>query len=139
MLSNGQELTLAYGKRMPRCQSCKTDLPADQLETMAAAGGSCACGKHIRVREATPLAARMVPGARWLVDEGTLGADGSESVQAREPIMFACMSCGGGLEALCTRLLPASPSCSCCPGGDGAPPRSERRARPYARFMIRLM
>ena len=99
VLSNGQELTLAYGRRMPRCQSCKTDLPADQLETMAAAGGwSCACGKHIRVREATPLAARMVPGARWLVHEGTLGADGSEPVQAREPIMFACMSCGGGLE-----------------------------------------
>ncbi len=95
----GQEATYSYGRRMPRCQSCKTDLPADQLAAMAAAGGwSCSCGKLIRVRDATALSEKIVPGARWLVHEGKTGADGAEPIQAREPIMFACMSCGGGLE-----------------------------------------
>ena len=97
-LGEGQSTT-AYGHRMPRCQRCKTDLPADGFAAMAEAGGwQCSCGEFIKVRPATPLAQRMVPGARWLVNEGALGDDGSESVQAVEPVLFSCMACGAALE-----------------------------------------
>lgn len=109
----------AYGHRMPRCQSCKTDVPTDQFSAMAAVGGwDCSCGKRIQVRHATPLAQKIMPSARWLVHEGQVGADGAEPQSASEPILFACMSCGGSLTVDGTaRMI----TCQFCQGSNYLP------------------
>jgi len=94
----GSSAQYAYGRRMPRCQECKTVVPAQELPALAAAGGwSCPCGQRIAIRPATTIAGLIVPGARWLVNEGCTGAEGAEPHSANEPVMFACMSCGGAL------------------------------------------
>ncbi len=95
----GDSAKYAYGHRMPRCQECETDVPAEELAMLASAGSwSCPCGEAIRVRRPTPVAAQLLPGVRWLVNEGATGSDNAEPRGASAPIMFACMACGGGLQ-----------------------------------------
>lgn len=93
----GTSAKYALGRRLPRCQSCKTDVPLDDLERLAGEGGhTCACGERIAIREAPVLARLLIPGARWVVNEGPLGA-GDEVPAGREPVVMQCMSCGGAL------------------------------------------
>jgi DNA-directed RNA polymerase subunit RPC12/RpoP len=81
----------------PRCEACKTKVPVEALDALAEAGGQmCSCGAHLLVRLADSLAQSLVPGARWVVGEALAGAsDGTGD--ATEPVLFACMGCGGSL------------------------------------------
>jgi hypothetical protein len=96
----GSAAKYAYGHRMPRCQTCKVEVPPDRLPELAQAGfHTCSCGERVRVREAPELARLLVPGARFAVNEGAT-ADGSAAAEpsaSAEPVLFACMGCGGSL------------------------------------------
>jgi DNA-directed RNA polymerase subunit RPC12/RpoP len=84
------------GHNLPRCLSCARATPLEQLGEHAAEGGySCDCGSRVAVREATPLAREVFPGARWLVGE-RLDQQGSKRTK---PIVVPCQACGASLEA----------------------------------------
>jgi Zn finger protein HypA/HybF involved in hydrogenase expression len=89
------------GNRTPRCQKCKTDLP-DAIIQSGVTAGYCLCPKcqeHIRVRKATPLALSLIPEADLLLYEDEMGQGlGKDGHTAVEPVMFACLACGGGLK-----------------------------------------
>lgn len=94
----GTSAQYAYGRRMPRCQVCKTDVPSTEFEAAAQRGHHiCSCGEKLRVREANDLAKVMVPGAKFLIGEGATGNSGTEGKAASEPVMFSCMACAGSL------------------------------------------
>jgi hypothetical protein len=97
----GSSSRIAYGRRTPRCQACKgPDLDLDRLATLVA-GGRCfcpACGQQIRIRAADPLCTAINPWARFVVHEETED-DATRALQQRtQPVLFACMGCGGGLQ-----------------------------------------
>ena len=97
--SAGEEVVIACGNRLPRCEECKADVDPQRLAEYAASGGlNCECGAHIRVRSATKIATEIIPGARWVVNEGnTGGSDHKDSKTLSEPILFQCAACGAGL------------------------------------------
>jgi hypothetical protein len=88
------------GNRPPRCQGCKHEFDYAVMQKAADQGGfECpGCKQRIRVRKATPLALSLIPEADLLVHEDETGDGlGSDGAVAAEPMMFACLSCGGGL------------------------------------------
>lgn len=89
------------GNRMPRCQDCKTEFEqADIIAASEVGGLNCkGCKAYVSVRKATPLALQLIPEAEFLVNESGLGNDlaGDKSAIA-DPVLFACMACGGTLD-----------------------------------------
>lgn len=83
----------------PTCTKCKATLPPDDLVARAAQGpGKCvACGAIFPLRQAPSVLREAYSAARAVVHEGIV-ADASDVDQKREPIVFPCMSCGGGLD-----------------------------------------
>lgn len=77
----------------PACVDCGERLG---LDTVGPGGLSCACGAHQRVRQAGGLARMLVPQAVFVVGETLAGADDG-TAGAAEPVLFACMGCGGSL------------------------------------------
>ncbi len=115
--SLGEGAKYAYGRRQPRCQSCKTDIDVSRLGAYAASGGlRCACGEWIAVREATPTARQMLGAARFLVNEGPL--DGARDRAPAEPVLFQCLACGGGLRV---DGKERTVTCSYCKGSNYLP------------------
>ena len=96
----GMNEKIDTGNRPPRCQECKAEFPDELLKKSVADGGfACpGCKQHINVRKATPLALSLIQEADLLVHEDAMGANlGSDGSVAAEPILFACLACGGGL------------------------------------------
>lgn len=91
---------LAYGRRTPRCQSCKgPDLDVAMLAQFAATGHCfCpACGHEIRVRAADDLVHAIDARATLVVGETTLDAAAQAATKRTKPMLFACMGCSAGL------------------------------------------
>ncbi len=88
------------GRGLPQCQRCNGPVLGPGTLAEAAPQGHChcpACGRRIRVRLADALCKEMCPGARFLVHE-ILPDDAAIEARA-EPVVFACMQCGGSLPA----------------------------------------
>jgi len=94
------EIRVAYGRRVPRCQTCKgPDLDPAVLATLVP-HGQCfcpGCGTTIRVRPADALCTELNPRARFVVGETAHDAAARAAEAKTTPILFACMGCGGGL------------------------------------------
>lgn len=96
----GMSEKIDTGNRAPRCQDCKAEFPDALYQGAVAAGGfACpGCNRRVRVRKATPLALSLIPEADLLIHEDATGDQlSTDGVHAAEPVMFACLSCGGGL------------------------------------------
>ena len=91
--------SFAYGRRGPRCQDCKHELPPKGpwvQQALEHGGAECpGCARWISVRPADAFAKRIVPGAAFLVHEEQLGSARSSET---EPVVMACQSCGASLE-----------------------------------------
>ncbi len=97
----GMSEKIESGNRPPRCQDCKAEFPDELMKQAEPKGGfACpGCQRRIRVRKANPLALSLIHEADLLVHEDATGEDlGKDVVQAAEPVMFGCLSCGGGLK-----------------------------------------
>ncbi len=97
----GHSAKIGYGRRRPRCQSCKgPNLEPEELaQTLAGGGCSCpACGQHIRIRPADELVRAIHPAARFMVGETVATGAAAELQKERQPVLLSCMGCGGGLE-----------------------------------------
>ncbi len=82
----------------PTCAKCNAVLPSDELVALAGKGpGRCACGASFPLRAAPAELRAVYPAARAVVHEGAVADEGGANAK-REPIVFACMSCGGGLD-----------------------------------------
>ncbi|MFH1469054.1 MAG: hypothetical protein ABIO70_32000 [Pseudomonadota bacterium] len=80
-----------------RCGACKAEVPVAELARLAELGRhTCACGVERTVRAAPDWAQVVFPGARWAVDEHLGGADDGTR-GATQPVLMACMGCGGPL------------------------------------------
>jgi DNA-directed RNA polymerase subunit RPC12/RpoP len=96
----GMNEKIDTGNRPPRCQDCKTEFPDALLASAVAKEGfACpGCKRHIRVRKATPLVLSLIPEADLIVHEDATGDNlGTDGAHAAEPVLFGCLSCGGGL------------------------------------------
>ena len=95
---------MLYGRKNARCDSCKTDIPDDELNKFTDKGKyKCVkCSKDIFVRPATDLLKTMIQSAKFIVgeDENMLFPSTSKPLNqgSDKPIMFTCPSCAGNLE-----------------------------------------
>ena len=95
---------MLYGRKNARCNSCKTDIPDDELNKFTDKGEyKCAkCSKDIFVRPATDLLKTILTSAKYIVseDENLLFPSSEKSLNqgSDKPIMFSCPSCAGNLE-----------------------------------------
>jgi hypothetical protein len=95
---------MLYGRKNARCDSCKTDIPDDELMKFTDKGKyKCVkCSKEIFVRPATDLLKSMIHSAKYIVgeDENMLFPSSSKPLNqgSDKPIMFTCPSCAGNLE-----------------------------------------
>ena len=80
------------------CPACEAPLALSDLSGSLGPGSvRCgACGEQVPVREADDLARLVFPGATHLVGESLRGPDDGTG-GAAEPVLFACMGCGGSL------------------------------------------
>jgi hypothetical protein len=92
-----------FALRAPRCLACTAPLDPRALLDVAEAGGDrcfcSACGKPIRLREADAMARSVCPPARAVAHETTLAGESDALERRTEPVVFACMKCGAGLDA----------------------------------------
>lgn len=97
----GTSARVAYGRRTPRCQACKgPDLDPVPLSHFLSAGRAfCpACGTPIRLRLADDMIRAINPAARMVVGEDLEDDTTRAAHQKTQPVLFACMGCGGGLQ-----------------------------------------
>jgi len=100
VMSNHGNYIYAYGKRVPRCQACKgPDLFPEALIAESDDGRAFCpgCGAVIRLRVADDLCRAISPRAVLAVAESIPDAAGQAIQAKRQPVIFACMGCGGGL------------------------------------------
>lgn len=97
----GAETQIAYGRRLPRCQSCQSELDPNVFQAAADYGAmQCGgCGEHIRARHADDLVRALVPQALYVLNEGPTATDAREEMGATQAVTFACTQCGASLQA----------------------------------------
>ncbi|MBI5480080.1 MAG: hypothetical protein HY906_14530 [Deltaproteobacteria bacterium] len=101
LLSHG--FTIKYGRIDPYCVGCKTDVPEEDLEGLAARGfGFCTkCGARLSFRHAPEGVSPQVPPSAILACEDldqVAGPEGNlEAKEAAKPVNFPCPSCGASL------------------------------------------
>ena len=80
-------------RRLPRCGDCQRPVALEGLPSAVVVGGlRCACGADTPVRAADALARSLISGASYTIGE-------KPPVATDNPILFACMGCGGALMA----------------------------------------
>lgn len=96
----------------PRCDGAPID--GATLGPVAAAGAyACAqCGATVRVRVADALALALHPTARHVVAETAPDAAAQALQSHAKPVVFQCMSCGGGLEVAGAKRLVSCQFCN---------------------------
>lgn len=97
----GMSEKIDAGNRPPRCQECKTEFTTEQMQAGARAGFfNCkGCNKRIRARAATPLVLSLIREADLVINEDETGENlESDGGHPAQPVMFGCLSCGGGLK-----------------------------------------
>lgn len=84
------EASIFYGKLVPRCLGCQTAIP---LGSLREGHITCQCKRKIKIRQAGPFTRQVIPQARWIFHESMKEGD------SQEVVLFACLSCGKGIEA----------------------------------------
>jgi hypothetical protein len=103
MASAAGSVDLMYGHQNPRCQKCKTDVPTEDLEGLAARGfGFCTkCGARLSFRHPPEGITPLVPPGAVLacedVDQIAGPAGDLRAKEAVKPVNFPCPSCGASL------------------------------------------
>jgi DNA-directed RNA polymerase subunit RPC12/RpoP len=89
------------GRARPRCEGCKQyeAEPGEAAASAAAGGFFCpSCGARVPVRPADALCLAVNPAARYVVGEALASAEAQALARRSQPVLFACMGCGGGLQ-----------------------------------------
>jgi predicted RNA-binding Zn-ribbon protein involved in translation (DUF1610 family) len=95
---------IMYGRKNARCNSCKTDIPDDELNKFTDKGKyKCAkCSNEILVRPATDLLKSILKSSKYIVSEDENMLKGTSETPAEKdsakPVLFTCPSCAGNLE-----------------------------------------
>ena len=106
VLAGDLRYELAYGKRFPRCQKCKSELEKDQywdfgeiLAAVPAGHIKCKrCGEPHTVRKEGEFVDKIV-GPDVIALVGEIEAPKADASKAGKVMMFACLACGAGLKA----------------------------------------
>jgi hypothetical protein len=97
------QVELTYGHQHPRCPSCKTELPVEDIDVLVARGWArcVGCGRrHALRRPPAVLAGQLPPGALLAFeDEDQIAGLGSgvQTPAAAKPVVFPCPQCAAAL------------------------------------------
>ena len=95
---------ILYGRRVPRCSKCKTEIPEDEINKFTGNGKyNCKqCSSAIFIRCAPESLITIIPSAKYIVNEDEFILSGKPDTQTKpvsqKPILFNCPSCAGNLE-----------------------------------------
>jgi len=115
--------------RSPECNDCRTPFePADVSAALAAGTGvTCRrCASVAAARHTDPFAQSFVPGSTVVVSE----AIGTDLTAAAQPILFACLECGGKLPVDGTKRVV---TCTYCKSSSFIPDALWLRMHPAAK------
>lgn len=97
----GDGFVVEYGPQPITCGRC-LGAPIDPTSLAAAAARGAydctQCGASIRARVADPLSLAVYPATRFVVGETAVDASGQALQAQGRPVVFQCMTCGGGLQ-----------------------------------------
>ena len=109
---------MKYGRQLPRCRKCKTDIDLTKIEDYAASGHViCSkCSNEVSVRKLPAELASVFDTVKYLAgensDQFTTGKSGAVLPNASKPILFTCPSCAGNLEVDGTQRMITCKYCS---------------------------
>jgi hypothetical protein len=96
------QVELTAGRAEPRCPACKTEMPLDDLDALAARGWAICvgCGRRHTLRRPQPAFEGLLPPGALVAfeDEDQLAGRGDGISQAATaPVVFACPQCQASL------------------------------------------
>ena len=101
-MSNFGTMQYHYGPALPACPECETPVALDfWSETKNPEAKEIVCGAcefPIALRPANDIARAISPSARYIANERGIDPDALEVERKTEPVMFACLQCGAGLQ-----------------------------------------